>query len=811
MENQVALVAVAAAPYTTDKPFSYRVPETLKGQVVSGMRVIVPFGRGNRKSEGMVLSVADGDDAKKLKPIQSLLDDRPVLKPDLLKLAIWLRERTFCTLYEVIKAMLPTGLFYRFAVSYSIDTTALFREPAPAETVVFDLLSAGKAMTLSELSAAAGRDVSKLVRALSREGILREEMRAVRGVLDSSVSMVSLALPPDETAEYIEKTKRKAPAGAAVLSFLLEAGTVSEGEILYYTGVTKAAVTRLQKLGLLEVEAVETFRRPAEIPAERSKPSELNDEQRAAAEGLTALLDEKEPKAALLYGVTGSGKTEVYLRLVEETLARGRTAMVLVPEIVLTPQLLDIFTRRFGERTAILHSKLSVGQRYDEWKRIFAGEADVVLGTRLAVFAPLSNIGLIVLDEEQENSYKSESAPRYHARDVAKYRAGKSKALLLLGSATPSVETMHKADEGAYSLFRLDTRFAGRPLPATTLVDMASELRAGNARGISRELRDALADNINRGEQSILFINRRGRNRQVVCGECGHIPKCVNCSVSLVYHSANGRLMCHYCGHSVPLYEDCPVCGGILKPAGEGTQKCEEDVNALFPGVRTLRMDADTTAHRRSHEEILATFREEKVPVLIGTQMVVKGLDFPNVTLVGVLAADHSLYADDYRANERTFSIVTQVIGRAGRGARPGRAIVQTFEPRHPVIRGAISQDYFAFYRDEIAIRQKLRYPPFCDFLVVTVSGLNENGTYVAAKDTKAALLALLSERGAQVLGPVEAAVFKKAGRYRYRIVARCTADRGLYEAVAYLLRRFKKDKTLKAYQIIADINPVEV
>ena len=509
--------------------------------------------------------------------------------------------------------------------------------------------------------------------------------------------------------------------------------------------------------------------------------------------------------------MTGSGKTQVYLRLIQETLARGRTALFLVPEIALTPQLLRIFAAHFGTQVAVLHSSLRAGERYDEWKRIRRGEAPVVIGTRSAVFAPLERIGLIILDEEQEGSYKSENNPRYHAREVAKYRCVQENALLLLGSATPSVETMYAAQSGSYRCFTLRQRYNQKALPQVHIVDMKEELRAGNGTSISRALHRELQENLVRGEQAILFLNRRGASRMVSCGECGFVPECPRCSVKLTYHSANGRLMCHYCGYSQALPPVCPACGGGLNFIGVGTQKVEEELRELFPQTPILRMDTDTVTASRSHEAILEEFRRKNVPILVGTQMVAKGLDFENVTLVGVVLADQSLFVDDFRAGERTFSLLTQVVGRAGRGEKAGRAVIQTFTPEHDVIRFSARQDYDNFYRTEVQLRQLRLEPPFRDVFLITASGANESGVLRACVRFRQGLegaLRGLADQDWQLLGPAPAPVAKVNNRYRYRLTLTARNSHPLRLTLAALLRAAHRDKENKGIALYVDVNP---
>jgi primosomal protein N' (replication factor Y) len=571
----------------------------------------------------------------------------------------------------------------------------------------------------------------------------------------------------------------------------------------------------LEKSGILRLEHREVFRRVTVEAGERAAPPVLNAEQQAAFEGLDALAAVGRPAAALLYGVTGSGKTQVYLRLIYEALARGRTAMVLVPEIALTPQLLRIFASHFGDDIAVLHSSLRAGERYDEWKRVRSGQARVVIGTRSAVFAPLRNLGLLILDEEQESTYKSENVPKYHARDVAKYRCAQNDALLVLGSATPSVESMYHAKRGDYRLFTLRRRYNEQALPEVLIADMKKELRAGNGTSLSGPLRAGLAAAMEAGEQSILFLNRRGASRMVTCGECGEVPTCPRCSVHLTYHSANGRLMCHYCGHSEPLPDACPSCGGALNFLGYGTQKVEEELHAAFPGREILRMDTDTVSATQSHEKLLSRFEKERIPVLVGTQMVAKGLDFENVTLVGVISADLSLYVDDYRAGERTFSLLTQVVGRAGRGAKQGRAVIQTFTPENDVIRCAARQDYDSFYEQEIELRRMRLCPPFRELFVLTASGPLESAVLRTCMRLRRSLEGWLAQPPFRdweltVLGPAPASVAKINDRYRYRLTLAAQNTKEIRAMVAHLVRCAQTDKENKGVSVSADVNPLD-
>ena len=593
MSRAVAKIAVSAATYWLDKPYDYLLPPELAGKAKPGVRVHVPFSRGNRRTEGIILAVAEHSDYDQpLKAVLQLLDEEPVLSEEQLKLAFFMRERFFCTVYDAVRAMLPAGLW-------------------------FD-----------------------------------EEGR--RRVNDKSIEMVRLAIEPEE-AEALRDAKRlRSPGQAAILEQLCAFECVPSHDLLLHTGTKRPALKALEKAGAVELYQKEAFRRPQIHLGATDPLPVLSAEQEKAFTGIDALARAEKAGAALLFGVTGSGKTSVYIHLIDRQLRRGRAVILLVPEIALTPQMIQTFSSHFGDEVAVLHSSLSVGERYDEWKRVRTGKARVVIGTRSAVFAPAPNLGLIIIDEEQEETYKSENIPRYNARDVAKYRCAKANCLLLLGSATPDIVSMYAAQTGRYAYFELSARYNEQELPAVEIVDMKRELRRGNGGSISERLREELQTNIDRGEQSILFINRRGANRLISCGECGYVYKCPRCSVSLTYHSTNRRLLCHYCGYSRRPDEACPDCGGALKYIGVGTQMVETELKELFPGSEVLRMDADTVAPAGSHERLLDRFREEKIPIMVGTQMVTKGLNFENATLVGVIHPDQSPEAGTHHFKFRT-------------------------------------------------------------------------------------------------------------------------------------------------------------
>lgn len=808
----LAKVAVQAAVYAIDRLYSYRIPEGCT--VVPGMRFQVPFGAGNRRSEGMVAAVEAGDDSG-LKCLDGALDPEPVLDAAGLRLAAFLRERYFCTFYEAVKAILPAGLWFqtvdRFAICADTDWRgAIHRQPLAVQVME----------RLEELGGEAEYpwlrrqfpDESALQGALKyllQKKLVRNDSEMLRRTKDKTERMASLAVSAEEAMEYANRRRKSAPVQAALLELLCTVGCGSTKDLSYFTGATSATLRRMESVGLIALEEVPVLRRVDIRPA-KVEPVVLNAEQQQAYDGICAQWDRERPGTALLYGVTGSGKTSVYVQLIHRCLEQGRTAMLLVPEIALTPQLVSLFAGHFGDQVAILHSGLRVGERYDEWKRIRDGSARVVVGTRSAVFAPLQNPGLLILDEEQEHTYKSENSPRYHAREVAIYRGHHAGALVLLGSATPSVETMYLAKTGKLGFYQLKNRYNGKNLPSVEIIDCKEELRRGNGGTISWPLEDRIHETLQRGEQTILFLNRRGTSRMVVCVECGEAPQCPRCSVHLTYHGANGRLMCHYCGHSEPLPQRCPRCGGPLKQVGTGTQRVEEELRQLLPDSEILRMDADTVSAAHSHEQLLERFQREKIPVLIGTQMVAKGLNFENVTLVGVLDADMSLYVDNFRAAETTFSMITQVVGRAGRGELAGTAVIQTMTPQNAVITLAATQDYDRFYEMDIQMRQLRGCPPFRDLLILTFSGIFADQVEAAARRFRQMLGTGLQQMQVPsvLLGPAPSSVAKVNNRYRYRLTLGAKNSRPLRQMVADYMKQFSRDRQNRGVTVFADVNP---
>lgn len=745
--SAVAKIAVSAATYWLDKPYDYLIPSEFSEKAKPGARVYVPFSRGNRKTEGIILAVSEHSDFTRLKAITSVLDDEPILSTEQIKLALFMRERFFCTVYDAVRAMLPAGLW-------------------------FD-----------------------------------DEGR--RKVKDKTIEMVRLAIPFEEAEELARTKKLRSPMQSALLEELCAFECLTSHDLLLHTGAGRQSLKALEKAGAVEFYHKEAFRRPQLNLGDIEELPRLSENQNEVFRGINSLAMSDESGAALLFGVTGSGKTSVYIHLIDEQLKRGKAVILLVPEIALTPQMIRSFSSHFGEEVAVLHSSLGAGERYDEWKRVKSGKARVIIGTRSAVFAPTENLGLIIIDEEQEESYKSENVPRYNAVDVAKFRCVKSACMLLLASATPDIVSMHAAKTGRYSLFSLDKRYNEKELPAVKIVDMKRELRRGNGGSISEYLRNEIEENISRNEQSILFINRRGANRLISCGECGYTYKCPRCSVSLTYHSSNNRLICHYCGYSQHLDDCCPDCAGELRHIGAGTQMVETELKELFPGIEVLRMDTDTVTAAGSHQKLLDRFKEENIPIMVGTQMVTKGLNFENVTLVGVISADQSLYSGDYRAGERTFSLITQVVGRSGRGEKQGRAVIQTYTPDNEIIIQAARQNYEEFYNSEIEMRRLQNTPPFSQLLSVTVSGFSEEHVYMACRHIKQRLETFLrSESGNFILGPAPLAVVKVNNRYRYRVMIYGNIDAKIRSIVAGIVIETSADKRFSDVSVFADNDP---
>lgn len=804
--NNIAGIAVENTTYSFDRIFDYLIPDSLCDLVSAGKRVMIPFGSGNRPRQGMVMYVKQ-DESNKLKSLLSVLDKEPVLTEEMLSLACFMKEHYFCTYYDSIKTMLPAGINYNITTTYvavkGLETTEISIDE---QQIYSYLLCQKKPVKKEKISEALGIDNQKLLDNLVEKGFLRKSDEAFRKVGDAVMKMVSLCDDVDASSLKLS------PKQTAVLELLQTVQYASVKEICYYTGVTSSVVDNLVKKNLAFYYEDEVFRREeSEIKAD-NRQVVLTEEQNKAYESLCSKYKENKANVSLLYGITGSGKTSVFIKLIERVMEDNKGVIVMVPEISLTPQFLNIFKSKFGDKVALYHSGLSLGERLDEYKRVKRGIAKIAIGTRSAVFAPFEDLGLIIMDEEQEHTYKSESTPRYHAREIAKFRATKHNCLLLLSSATPDVETYYYATTGRYSLNRLTKRYGNAVLPKVMIADMNEELAMGNTSQFSTALLDCIDENLAKGYQSILLLNRRGHNTFAFCSNCRETLTCPNCSISLTFHSANNKLMCHYCGYSVNYTRKCPTCNQeSLRFGGSGTQKVEQELMDLYPKARILRLDADATMRKSSYERKLNAFSKGDYDILIGTQMVAKGLDFPKVTLVGVLNPDSMLYADDYRSYERAFSLLTQVVGRSGRGENRGVAVIQTNTPENTVISMAASQNYDEFFNSEITLRKAMLYPPFADICMVGFVSQNKVLVSKASQTFLDAFVSLAKDKYSnlplRILGPSPASVAKVSNKYRYKLLIKCRNDKSLRELLSATLLRFNSLKEYKIVSAYVDMN----
>ena len=737
------------APYHIDRAFDY----SSDSSVERGAIVRVPFGKANRLRLGVVTAVKTVSEGNNIKPVHSVLRDRPPFSEEMLGLCLFLKEYTLCTFGEAAKSILAPG-----ALSENLNVKI-------KKTCVLNIST----------------DDAQNILNPSGKQILRSEGQK------------------------------------SVIRYLIGIDSADYALVRQLPGVSSQNISALLEKGIITVSESEEIRNPySEYSKIRdTSPINLSPAQTSAYDTIESLYLSDEPKAALLYGVTGSGKTKVIMKVIDKVIADGKSVIMMVPEIALTPQTVGIFCKRYGERVAVIHSSLSQGERLDAWRRIQRGEVDLVIGTRSAVFAPLSNLGMIVIDEEHEHTYKSESNPKYHARDVAAYRCGYNNSLMLLASATPSLESFHKAEIGKYTLVPLRERYGGFRLPEAVIVDMREELRLGNTTPISDRLLNSLNAVHESEKQAILFLNRRGYNSQISCKNCGEVISCPRCSVSLTYHTNadGGKLLCHLCGYTERTPRVCPSCSSdSLSFLGFGTQKVEGTLGEYLPDMRVMRMDADTTGAKLAYDRMIDSFRKGEADILLGTQMVAKGHDFPRVTLVGVVLADTSLYHSDFRAAEKTFSLLTQVIGRAGRASDNGVAVIQTYSPQNEIIKLACLQDYDEFYKGEIAIRRELSYPPFCDMVQLTLTAEDEREVMVASKDLSESIISKLKGEYSQmpftVFGPFEAQVYKLNDKYRMRMVVKCKLTKKSRQLFSELLSEFALNRKVT---LAVDLNPLTV
>ncbi|MCL1823860.1 MAG: primosomal protein N' [Oscillospiraceae bacterium] len=749
----IAQVAVEKSLYSFDLLFDYIVPYDLIDKAAAGKRVIVPFGRNaGKKRQGLIFGVReDVYDPVRIKKINAVTDEEPLLNDEMLKLVIWLKDNTFCTYFDAVKTVIPAGLGLQ----------------------------------------------------------LNEESGSVKTRYKGDVTKI---VSVSENADF--SLSELTPKQKSVIDMLEEYGSASVSEVCGLCSVTAVVVTNLIKKGLLEEHFSEQSKSISKDFSVTAKLADIkfSPAQQKVFDGIKKLADCNEAKCALLRGITGSGKTSVFIKLIEHVTENGKTAIMLVPEISLTPQITNHFKSLFGNKVAIIHSDLSLGQRADEYKRIKTGEARIIIGTRSAVFAPLENIGIIVIDEEGEHSYKSDRSPRYHARNVAKQRAFYHNALLLLASATPSIESYHLAKTGRYSLFELNERYSKSILPDVYIVDMKLEQEYGNRSNFSEVFIHELGENLKRGEQSLILLNRRGYHTYAKCIKCGEAVSCPVCLIPLTYHKNNDTVQCHYCGFTSKMPENCRKCGcRHIYQSGTGTQRIEDEISGWFPKARILRMDADTTVSKTAFETNFAKFRAGEYDIMIGTQMVAKGLDFENITLVGVLAIDKALYAGDYLGYEKTFSLITQVVGRSGRGSKKGRAYLQTFTPEHYVLNLAAAQNYTEFYAQEADVRKALIFPPFCDIFMICFTSADENESEKAAEKFLGILSKILSEAREKfpyrVLGPSKSGVGRVNGKYRRKLIIKCKNSPAFRKIISDSLKTAYADNDFKYTGITVDIN----
>ncbi len=802
MKGTVVKVALQGTTFAFDKLYSYMVPEN--SSVSIGCRVVVPFGKGNLKKQGMVFEIGESD-TEKLKPILSVIDNEPILNDEMLKMCEFMHDTVFCNYYDAVNVMLPSGITHLLVDYYSANedfvSLSLLNE---IEAEIYNFLKKKGETAETEILSLFSVEKGLLTSLEDRE-VLIKNSDTKQKMSDATQKWVRLC---DDYSSF-----KITPRQREVVSLLEDIETASVKELRYFTGVSVSVIENLLSKGVLISFEKQVFRKPYKFTHAPEKENIiLTEEQETAFCGLQKDYENPEGKVSLLYGITGSGKTQVFLKLVDRVCSDNKGVIVMVPEIALTPQMINIFINRYGDKIAVFHSAMSQGQRMDEWKRIKNGDALIAIGTRSAIFAPFSDLGLIIIDEEQEHTYKSEKSPRFHTRDLAKFRTAYHNGLLCLASATPSIETYTKAKQGKYSLYTIKNRYGDAKLPPVTVVDMKKEILNGNSGSVSTVLYEELSKVLDNKKQAIILLNRRGHNTYISCPDCGYVATCPNCSISMTYHSANKRLMCHYCGHSVAVTNKCPECEKEhLKFLGLGTQKAQEELKALFPTARILRLDADSTMSRDSYSKYLGDFANGEYDILLGTQMVAKGLDFPNVTLVGVLGADGALYSEDFRSFERTFSLLTQVVGRAGRGENEGKAIIQTVNPDNNIIELAKNQDYDSFYNSEIMTRQLHTFPPYCDVCYVCAQSVYREEAIKVINGIFDRIREMLKEEYKDIkliiLGPTASTIAKVNNRYRFRMMIKCKNNKNFRN----MLKKALDIKHARDVSVTVDFNPETV
>ena len=821
---EYASVYLLDNPYGIDTTYDYFIPFELRADVCRGAFVTVPFGRGNRKHMALVDRLCRAPSVQNVKPVVAVCKDRAALSEEIIRLCLYMKEQILCTVGDAVRCAVPSAIlgklseYYYPAPGRQPDGSAGF---SPADLFVYNYIESRPYVGIDTLKSKFGASAALTsIKKLVEKGYVCKELKAGEACAGAYEFYYRAVCDADKFRRIIDKSadvKISSEKQKEVLGLLVESSKeMSAKEIMQLTGATAAQIKALVDKGLVSKNAKRKFRESFYgIPDEKISIT-LNSEQETAFEEIKKSIHAGKAEAALLFGVTGSGKTNVMMKAIEECVNNGRGVILLLPEIALTPQTVGKFYAYFGDRVVLVHSGLSAGERQDAYERITSGEADIVIGTRSAVFSPVKNPGLFIIDEEHESTYKSETSPKYHARDIVRWRCAYNGAVMLLSSATPSVESYTKAVEGKYKLLRLKSRYGNATLPEVVINDMRNE-DALRRSPLSARLVSELKRVTDEGDQAILFLNRRGYNTVVSCKSCGEVITCPHCSISLNYHTVSGRydrgfLFCHWCGYKAQLPEKCPNCSSEhLVKVGFGTQKIEQELSELLPGKKILRMDADSTGKKQSYEKMLSQFKNREADVLIGTQMVTKGHDFPGVTLVGVLLADMSLYLDDYHANERTFAMLTQVIGRAGRSEKKGMAIIQTNNPDNDVIKLACRQDYESFYDSEIRLRKLLVFPPYCDIALLNIISPDEKQTALTAKRLREEIDIMLktnfSDVSMIVFGPFEAPVYKVEEKYRMRIVIKCRLNKRSREMFSQMLIKFGREGAGKS-AVSVDFNP---
>ncbi len=812
MDYTVAAVYILKMPSHFDRVFHYYLPYELVDKIEKGSLVTVPFGGGNRHMSALVSEILTTESIEKLKPI---IDYSAItLTEEEYGLVFFLKEHTFCSIGDAVKCVVPHSFLTQTNRVFAITEKKIEKESLNFKAlVVYTFIAERGNPSLQNLKEEFGADVTELLQSLLTLGYIREYCETVASQNIKLTSFYHLTFLPHQVDSIIEAHKIRSDKQKSILHYIAEHGTSSQDVLRQELSVTTAQLNQLCEKKLLYKTKEEAYRTPYHNRTTKEDPP-LTDCQKNAFRSIKAHVNTGKPEAVLLHGITGSGKTRVIKEIIDEVISANKQVILLVPEISLTPQTVDAFCSFYRDRVAVLHSSLSNGEKYDAWRKIKRGEIDLCIGTRSAVFAPFKNLGMIIMDEEHEHTYKSDANPRYHTIDVARFRVTQHKATLLLASATPSVESYYKAQKNTYNLVEMSERASGGELPETIITDLRADIKAGRTSPIGAILKNTLEDTLNNREQSIFFINRRGYNNFLNCQMCGHVVTCPKCSVSLTHHIRNKKsnLICHYCGHAEDIPKTCPECGTKdFAYVGYGTQYAEEALQSEFPEVRILRMDADTTSVKFSYDKMLGDFRKQQADVLLGTQMVTKGHDFPEVTLVGVLLADTSLYLDDYRATERTFQLITQVIGRAGRASKKGRAIIQTYNPDHPALLLSATQDYKTFYHQEIAMRKALVFPPFCDMVLITCASQDEiflqKAVITFADELKSQITSDYQDIKLIVFGPFEAPIYKINDTYRMRFVIKCRSNKRTRALLRSCLNKTMQ-KLGKKVSISIDVNP---